>query len=125
LKVKLVDEAWVLEDARVTLQWLQDREGQLLAGIVPQMGLHNEVVSARDLSDHTEELLAATERRDRPLLISIDNRLVAALLPVTLPQLVQTLEDKSELRKAAADADRFLEATQQPAYTEPPRDLDT
>jgi prevent-host-death family protein len=71
------------------------------------------IVSVRDLSHHTTQVLKAVEESGRPVLVSRHGRVVASLAPTTFRHVVdQMLGSQADLRDSMTMADKTLEAGQ-------------
>ena len=80
------------------------------AGWDEQRVIEDGVVSVRDLSHHTTQVLKAVEKSGRPLLVSRQNKIVAFLAPTNLRQVLNQGTDP-DLRETMANAEATLGLT--------------
>lgn len=67
------------------------------------------VVSVRDLSQHTTQVLKAVEKRGRPVLVSRHSKIVATIAPITMREIVDTvIANDRDLRNSMSLAEEAL-----------------
>ena len=68
------------------------------------------IVSVRELSQHTTQVLRAIERRGRPILVTRHSKIVATMAPITMRTIVDRIvANDADLRNSMTLAEQALE----------------